>query len=161
MSRTIILSTLLTATVVLCSTSLNASEINGVPQRFHTRIGGFTGPTYEVQLQDGHLEYARFDGGHNSRHVRVRPTLEQWTEFRRELDAIKIWRWRAEYVNLRVADGTQWSLDVAFPDRAIKTQGSNEYPGTMPDSSGVSSASEAFTRYLKAVQRLLGGRAFE
>lgn len=149
------------ATVLLCSASLKAGETNAIPQRFHIRIGGFKGLTYEVQLQDGRLEYSKLDGGQNSRRVRVRPTMEQWREFRRELDAIGIWRWRAQYLDFRVVDGTQWSLDVAYPDRAIKTQGSNEYPGTTPDFSGVPSASEAFTRYLKAVQRLVGGRAFE
>lgn len=149
------------AAVLLCSASLKASETNAIPQRFHTRIGGFNGFTYEVRLQDGRLEYERSGGSNNSRHVRVRPTMEQWREFRRELDAIGIWRWRAQYINPGVTDGTQWSLDVAYPDRAIKTEGSNDYPGATPVPSGVPSASKAFTRYLKAVQRLVGGRAFE
>jgi hypothetical protein len=161
MSRTVILSTWLTATVLLCVPSLNASEVNAVPQRFHSRIGGFLGFTYELELRDGSLDYRKSGRGQKSEHVRVRPTMDQWTEFRRELDALDVWRWRAQYVNPGVVDGTQWSLDVAYHDRAIKTQGSNEYPGTTPDSSGVPSASEAFTRYLKAVQRLVGGRAFE
>jgi hypothetical protein len=160
MSRTVILSTWLTATVLLCSPSVNASEISAIPQRFHTRIGGFLGFTYELQLRDGSLDYRKSGGGQNSEHSSVRPTVEQWTEFRRELDAIEIWRWRAQYSNPRVVDGTQWSLDVAYHDRAIKSQGSNEYPGSTPGDGGPS-ASEVFTRYLKAVQRLVGGRAFE
>jgi hypothetical protein len=131
MSRTAIVSTWLMG-IALCSPALNAGETNAIPQRFHARIGGFKGPTYEVKLQDGRLEYARLDGDQHSRCLRVRPTIEQWTEFRRELDAIDIWRWRAQYLNPEVADGTQWSLDLAFADRAIKTQGSNEYPGPCP-----------------------------
>jgi hypothetical protein len=161
MNRIVILSSWLTATALLCAPSLNASEIDAIPQRFHARVGGFNGFTYEVQLQDGRLEYKRSGGRQKSRYARVRPTTEQWTEFRRELDAIDIWRWRAQYLNPGVTDGTQWSLDLAFQDRAIKTQGSNDYPGTTPDSSGVPSASKAFARYLKAVQQLVGGRAFE
>ena len=111
--------------------------------------------------EDGVLQYATFGRGHQAEHAVVRPTLEQWREFRRELDAIGVWRWRAEYSAPGVADGTQWSLDVAYPDRTIRSQGSNNYPGSAPDSFGVSSGSKAFTRYLKAVQRLLGERAFE
>ena len=67
------------------------------PQRFHVRIGGFMGRTYEVQLQDGSLRYTTFGRGHNSEPVEVRPTMEQWGESGRELDAIGVWRWRAEY----------------------------------------------------------------
>ena len=159
--RTITLSTWLVATALLCSPSLFADEANAIPQQFHTRIGGFMGNTYEVQLLDGCLQYETFGRGNKSDHARVCPTIEQWKEFRRELDAIGVWRWRAQYSNPRVADGNQWSLDVTYPDRAVSTQGSNKYPGPTPDSFGVFSGSKAFTRYLKAVQRLLGGRAFE
>jgi hypothetical protein len=161
MNRPVTLSTWLVAMALLCSRSLLASEPNAIPQRFHARVGGFNGFTYEVQLQDGRLEYARSGGGQKSRRASVRPTMEQWRKFRRELDAIGIWRWRAQYVNPGVTDGTQWSLEVAYPDRALKTQGSNDYPGDAPNPSGVPSASKAFARYLKAVQRLVGGRAFE
>ncbi len=161
LTRTVILCTLVVTTGLFCSASLNADDVNAIPERFHARIGGFNGATYEVQLEDRSLDYGKSRGGQKSEHSRVRPTIEQWTEFRRELDAIEIWRWRARYVNPGVVDGTQWSLDVAFHDRAIKTQGSNEYPGTKPDSPGLPSASEAFRRYLKAVQRLVGGKTFE
>lgn len=119
------------------------------------------GNTYEVQLLDGCLQCETFGRGNKSEHARVCPTIEQWREFRRELDAIGVWSWRAQYSNPRVADGTQWSLDVTYPDRAVSTQGSNNFPGDTPDSFGVFSGSKAFTKYLKAVQRLLGGKAFE
>jgi hypothetical protein len=147
--------------LLLCSTSLLAGETSAIPQRFHTRIGGFMGSTYEVQLEDGRLQYTRFGRGLNSEPVEVRPTTEQWKEFRHELDAIGVWRWRAQYSTPGVADGTQWSLEVAYADREIRTQGNNNYPGAAPVPSGVPSGSKAFTRYLKAVQQLLGGKVFE
>jgi hypothetical protein len=53
------------AAIMLCSTPLIASENNAIPQRFHARIGGFLGDTYEVQLQDGCLQYTRFGGAAN------------------------------------------------------------------------------------------------
>jgi hypothetical protein len=158
--RTFIL-TWLAATVLPCSPSLFGGETDAIPQRFQTRVGGFMGHTYEVQLQDGCLQYATFGRGIKSDPARVCPTVEQWSEFRRELDAIGVWRWRAQYSTPGVVDGTQWSLDVVYPDRAVRTQGNNSYPGATPDSLGVPSGSKAFSRYLKAVQRLLGGRAFQ
>ena len=159
--RTITLRTLLVAAVLLCSPSLFAGETNAIPERFHTRVGGFMGHTYEVQLQDGVLQYATFGRGHQAEHAVVRPTSEEWREFRRELEAIGVWRWRAHYETPGVADGTQWSLDVAYPDKAVSSQGNNNYPGAKADPGGVPSGSKEFTRYLKAVQRLLDGRAFE
>jgi hypothetical protein len=158
-TRTLILNTWLMAMLMLCSRSLIAGEANAIPQRFHARIGGFKG-SCEVQLQDGRLQYALSGRGHKS-HREVQPTPEQWRAFRRELDAIGVWRWRAQYVNPRVCDGTQWSLDVAYSDRAVKSQGSNDYPQATSDPLSVPAGSEMFTRYLKAVQRLLGGIAFE
>jgi len=152
---------LVLAAVTLCLPSLIAGDTDPIPQRFHVRIGGFMGRSYEVQLQDGSLRYTTFGRGLSSEPVEIRPTMEQWREFRRELDAIGVWRWRAEYSAPGVADGTQWSLDVAYADRAVKTKGSHHYPEGNPDSFGVSSGSKAFTRYLKAVQQLLGGKAFE
>lgn len=149
------------AAIALSSSSLAAGETSAIPQRFNARVGGFMGYSYEVQLQDGRIQYSRFGGGHKSKHVRMRPTIEQWRQFRRELDAIGVWRWRAQYSTPGVSDGTQWSLDITYPDRAVRTQGNNDYPGATPDPFGVPSANKTFTRYLKAIQRLLGGRAFE
>ena len=160
-TRTVNLSAWLGATMVLCSPSLIASGTSAVPQQFHARVGGFMGYSYEVRLQDGGLDYAKVGGGQKPEHARVRPTTEQWKEFRRELDAIGVWRWRAQYSSPGVSDGTQWTLDVIYPDKAVRAQGNNDYPGATPDPSGVPSGSKIFTRYLKAVQRLLGGRAFE
>jgi len=159
--RDLTLRTWLVAAALLCSPSLLAGESNAVPERFHTRIGGFMGHTYEVELKDGCLQYATFGRGKQSDEARVCPTIEQWKEFRRELDSIGVWRWRAQYSTPGVVDGTQWSLDATYPDRGVKSQGSNNYPGDTADSFGVPSGSKAFTRYLKAVQRLLGGRTFE
>lgn len=160
-TRTITLSAWLAVAGLLGAPSLIAGETKAIPERFHTRIGGFMGHTYEVQLQDNRLQYSTSGGGDKSRQVWVRPTMEQWREFGRELDAIGVWRWRAQYSKPGVNDDTQWSIEVTYPDRAIKSDGNNAYPGAAPDSAGVPSGSKAFARYLKAVQRLLGGRAFE
>jgi hypothetical protein len=141
--------------------SLVAGEKTALPQEFHARIGGFMGYTYDVHLQEGALQYSRSGRGGKPQSIRVSPTTEQWLEFRRELDAIGVWDWRRTYPNPGVADGTQWLLEVTYPDRTAKSQGSNNYPGAKAEPSGVPSGSKVFTRYLKAAERLLGGKAFE
>lgn len=138
-----------------------ASEGTSAPERFRARIGGFMGFTYEIVLKNDYIEYARLAGGQKPLRARIHPTVEQWRAFRAELDAIGVWQWRAEYSDWGVVDGTQWSLDVAYLDRAIKTLGSNDYPGARADPSGGPARSKTFTRYLKAVQRLLDGKSFE
>src|SRR5687767_5326581 len=64
------------AAELLCLPLLMAGETTTIPQRFHARIGGFMGRTYEVQLQDGSLRYTTFGRGHTSEPVEVRPTKE-------------------------------------------------------------------------------------
>lgn len=151
------------AGVLFClfSPAPGASERTSAPNHFHARIGGFLGNTYEVVLKGDYIEFARFAGGQEPLRDRVRPTDEQWRAFRTELDAIGIWQWRAQYIDSGVADGTQWLLDVSYPDRAIKTGGSNDYPGARTDGSGGPKSSKIFLRYLRAVQQLLGGKSFE
>jgi hypothetical protein len=151
------------AGMLLClfSPAPAATEATAAPERFRARIGGFLGYTYEVVLKDDYIDYTRSTGGKKTLSARVHPTMEQWKAFRTELDAIGVWQWRAQYSAPGVADGTQWSLEVAYPDRSIKTQGSNEYPGARSGPSGGPESSKIFARYLKAVQRLLGGKSFE
>ena len=89
------------------------------------------------------------------------PTETQWVEFRRTLDELKVWRWRTEYPSNGIVDGTQWSLDIAFADRGIKTHGSNSYPDDAGKSNGEPEPTEAFKRYLEAVRKLTGGKSFQ
>jgi hypothetical protein len=45
------------------------------------------------------------------------------------MNEVGVWRWRAEYANAGVTDGTQWRLEVAFAGRKAKSSGSSGYPG--------------------------------
>jgi hypothetical protein len=78
----------------------------------------------------------------------ITPTAEQWREFRQSIDELKVWRWRPDYSDSAIMDGTQWQLELAYSDHSLKTGGSNKYP-------------EHFDRYLAAVQKLLGGKTFK
>jgi hypothetical protein len=58
-------------------------------------------------------------------------------------------------------DGTQWSLEVAFADHTLKTHGDNNYPEASGKPNGKPERTKAFERYLDAVRKLIGGKAFE
>jgi hypothetical protein len=55
--------------------------------------------------------------------AQFRPSPEQWAAFGRSLDEIDIWSWRSEYPNPGILDGTQWGLDIEYPDRSVHWHG--------------------------------------
>ncbi len=149
------------AILLAASAVSTAADPSAEPRQFSASIGGFMGGSYKVELQGGAVTYTTFGAGRrNPKSTKITPTAAEWREFRNALDEVKVWRWRAEYMDRRVMDGTQWSLDVAFADRAVKARGSNSYPGADGRPNGRPEPTASFTRYLSAVERLIGGRTF-
>ena len=135
-----------------------------MPEKFSAVIGGFLGSTYAVELRDGALHYTE-KRATNGRYgvtssAAVTPTPQQWQEFRQTIDQLSIWQWRADYPS-RVADGTQWSLEIACAGHVLKTQGNNNYPDASGNPNGNPDATKTFNRYLAAIRKLIGGRSFE
>ncbi len=50
---------------------------------------------------------------------------------------------------------------LAFADHAIKTHGDNNYPGATGQPNGKPEPTKTFNRYLDAIKKLLGGKAFD
>ena len=133
-----------------------------IPKEFSAIIGGFLGSSYAVELRDGALHYTEKKGGSGViSSATVSPTSEQWQEFRKTIDQLDIWQWHAEYPSRGTMDGTQWSLKIAYADRALKTRGNNNYPDANGVPSGDPDPSKTFNRYLAAIRKLIGGRSFE
>ena len=147
--------------LVLLAGILNAGEPEENPQKLSARIGGMLGATFRVELSGRTLEYSVTRRRETSAPVKVTPTAEQWREFRKALDEVIVWRWKSDYLNRRVMDGTQWSLDIAYADRSIKAAGSNSYPDDKGKANGQPQFTPAFARYLAAVEKLLGGKTFK
>jgi hypothetical protein len=134
---------------VLVDTNL----MNIHPEKFEASIGGFFGPSYEVELQpDGTLLYM------NSPHRIPEPrreregiivSEEQWREFREALDSANVWSWK-EYYDSDILDGTQWELTIRYGDAYVSSGGSNNYP---PE--------EEFKQFEDAVRQLIGGKEFQ
>ena len=139
-------------TATLLGSIACAAEPAAIPDKFSAVIGGFFGSTYGVALRDGTLYYterkARTGPADATSSATIKPTAEQWREFRQSIDELKAWRWRPDYSDSAIMDGTQWQLELAYSDHSLKTGGSNKYP-------------EHFDRYLAAVQKLLGGKTFK
>lgn len=144
-------------------TVIIAAEPSPVPTKFRAHIGGFLGGDYVVELRDGALTYSARgrDRGAASQVERILPTSAQWLEFRRSLDELNVWQWKGDYANQKVRDGTQWSIDLAYADRSLASMGSNNFPDSTGRPNGKPETTESFKRYLAAVTRVLGGRAFE
>ena len=149
--------------LLISFTMMFPADSPSVPKRLNASIGGFMGGSYRVELgDDGAITYTTFDGGYsNPKRVSLHPTPAQWREFRQTLDELKIWLWRKEYPSNGTLDGTQWSIDIAFADREIKTHGDNSYPDETGRANGLPDLTKAFNRYLAAVKRLIGGKTFK
>ncbi len=76
------------------------------------------------------------------------PTVADWSAFRRKMDRVDVWSWGANYTNADVLDGTSWNVVLVFPDRCVRSSGSNDYPAH-------------FQTFLRAVRALIGDRTFE
>ena len=126
-----------------------APRPTAVPVSFVASIDEWKGATYQVRLApDETLEYSDIPSHGNRARIKVPP--DRWEAFRRHLDAAKVWSWRPEYIDLAVADGKGWSLQIAYPDRRIRSSGSNAYP-----------PKKQFGEFLAAVRELTGGKPFE
>jgi hypothetical protein len=118
------------------------------------QIGGLLGASYAVVLNGSNsVIYSHnphtFTSYPGTEHEVIEVSEERWIRFRQALDEAKVWRWRREYVNKRIYDGTSWLLDVQYSDKSIVTRGRNDYPRR-----------DRFERFLQAVRELTGGKEF-
>jgi hypothetical protein len=144
---------------LLPMTSKAATDL--VPEKLKAEIGGFLGTSYSVELHNGVVRHSAAKPGEKADVKEVVPTVRQWRDFRRALDEINVWSWRTNYVDVRVCDGTAWSVEIRYSDRALDSKGSNSYPGRAGKRSARPEATRAFSSYLAAVKKLLGGLEFK
>ena len=121
-----------------------------LPKVLEAYIGGYFGTSYAVELTDGEIVYrrSRHREGAEEEPIVVSPTPEAWEAFLSECDRLRVWRWRPEYPNPGVCDGTGWSLSLEAGDRSVSSSGDNAFP-------------RGFVAFRRALRRLLGGLDFE
>ena len=132
------------------------------PEAFAFFIGGYTGTSHRVVWEGGDLRYERLGYGFEPEELEpdeefARPAPD-WAAFRAALDRLDVWSWAASYEpEDLIVDGTQWSLELRWRERAVVTGGSNAYPGVGATVSG----SNTFRAFLRAVRKLTGVAAIE
>jgi hypothetical protein len=134
------------------------------PNRLHLYIGGFLGAAYWVDLQGDTLTHRvrRYDseakGMRETVKEHIRPSAAQRSQFWKALEEARLWQWRPHYPPPpNLADGTQWSVDMEWAGRRIRSTGDKNFPGgsSVPPGSGL------FEKYLAGVRALLSGEHFE
>ena len=100
------------------------------------------------------MQYRHADGAYQwHQPIELYPSPEAWARFWLAVETAGVWRWAAVYHNHEIMDGTQWSLELEHQGQAVKTSGSNAYPGCVGP---VYSNSCEFGQLLKALRHLTG-----
>lgn len=77
------------------------------------------------------------------------------------MEAVSLWNWKPRYKPAGIVnDGTQWSLSIECQGRKIKSEGDNAYPSDLGPFLTSAKPTERYSRFLFAIQTLIGKRAF-
>lgn len=127
------------------------------PDTLHFGIGGFESLCWNVELKADALHVRSWRAGNESGSETVlTPSPEAWSKFWQAVDAANVWRWKADYTDNDVLDGTQWGLELAHAGRRVSCEGSNAYPDH--NAPGYDE-SPSFTQLLSALRTLTGVKA--
>lgn len=137
-----------------------AMKLNA-PSQISISIEGFYRDSYLLVYSFNKLRYMTYDPQGLPSEQIVTPSQEDWNAFLTELNAIGVWSWRKSYWNSSICDGTQWRVSIKWGKLKCVSDGSNIYPNEDGSPSQGSEPTPVFLRFLKAVSRLAGGRAFE
>jgi hypothetical protein len=131
------------------------------PEHLKISIGGYTGPSYFVELDGERLLYTSYESGFIFEYSQeIYPTEKEWRNFRTNLDKLNVWEWKKEYPNENcIIDGTQWEFEVAYEDRELFTHGDNNYPYNKNESINLNSRKD-FDKFLRSIVRLIAGLDF-
>jgi hypothetical protein len=66
--------------------------------------------------------------GQPPRKENLTPSEERWMKFWKEMDAIAIWKWKAEYIDNKLGDGHSWEVLLEHGDKKVQARGRNMYP---------------------------------
>jgi len=135
-----------------------------LPERLHISIGGYFGPSYGVKLENGSLTYTHLPAMRDMGEDRVlvseeiSPSADRWREFRAALDGLGVWCWQQRYEDPSVCDGTGWSAEIVYADKAVVSGGINGFPDRTgsPISITQAKSGDTFDKFCRAVSALVG-----
>jgi hypothetical protein len=92
-------------------------------------VGGFWNGQYNVGIDftSRELKWSHIGSGHEEHYNKIirQSTLDK---LREELKLIDILKWKSNYTDWDVCDGTQWEIELIREGRNIKKYGSNMFP---------------------------------
>ena len=161
--------------------SNNKPRSKALPTRLRISVGDILAPCYSVTLEEGRLIYTYSARGPSGGEPKpewplepklrellgleslpgpdeVEPSPRQWRAFGRTLDRLKVWCWQANYSDPTICDGTGWSVEIAYTDKAIVSGGSNCFPGRDGRALSITEdgTDNTFVKFCRAVAQLIG-----
>jgi hypothetical protein len=117
-------------------------------EEFYFTIGGFHQGYMTIELsEEGFKLHPRLIERNqfmpHSNAFTLAPTNEGIESFLKTLHRLNVLKWRKEYSNSEICDGTQWELVIKIDGRRRFISGSNAYP-------------EGFEELQEAIRKLLG-----
>ena len=76
------------------------------------------------------------------------------------MDQLDVWSWESDYEDPGATDGTNWTVDLKYPDKGISSGGSNNFPGEEAYNED-EDEDTYFNEFLRAVSGLLGSLTFQ
>lgn len=134
-----------------------------IPSHFDTGMGGFFNGGVQIKKQGDALLYITRKKGKETQ-TTLYPSMQDWADFYQRINALKVFDWEPDHMNMQVSDGMQWHIKLQYHSdagrRSVNITGSNSYP--LPDGRPNNSPDRTptFNAYTDAVQKLVGGRNF-
>jgi hypothetical protein len=128
-----------------------------IPQKLDVYVGNAVLGACHVRLHERSLTCAQERNGvPDENGLPATPNVEQWRVFRAALDRLHIAQWQPHYPNHGVMDGTQWHIDIVYPDRTFILQGDNNFPDADGKPNSAPYWTATFREFVGALKTLLG-----
>lgn len=120
-------------------------------EKFKFDIGGFHSSKFEFLVRENMITFYcydfYFDKGEDHRKEISNEAMDLFIS---NLNELSILNWNNKYDNNAVTDGEQWEIEIEYNStRRKKIYGSNDYPGSKPESSGRTVEFNEFLEVLK------------
>jgi hypothetical protein len=123
-------------------------SLNNHIEEFWISIGGYSGPSYSVEIQGENLLYKIYGSSYILEKTEsMKPSPMQLDKFWEDCDEINIWQWKTRYEDPDIIDGYSWKVDIKRGGKSIHSSGSNKTPAQ-------------FHKFLESVRELLGDVKF-
>jgi hypothetical protein len=81
------------------------------------------------------------------------PSVAAWKRFWRSVEKLGVWSWDPKYDNFDILDGVAWELSLRYQGKAVRSEGTNAFPGIVKDSGEYTAT---YSEFLKALRTLAG-----